>query len=268
MNKQVKTDKQGNITGRGIEWTDYTWNPVGGCQHGCKWNMPDGSTAICYAEGQVIRQQSEKFYPLGFEHHYWNPDRLAEPSKLKTPARIFMDSMSDLMGHWVPDEQIEAVLDVCRQTPQHTYQLLTKNAPRLKQFAFPANVWIGVSVPPSHMFGKPLSHDQQASMIGRTLGILSQLKTPVRWMSIEPLSWDVADYLESCYLANDWLPLEWVVIGAATNGNKIYQPDPAWVRRLLNILDLAFVPVFFKGNLRGNSGYKQWREEFPQDGAK
>jgi protein gp37 len=109
MNKQHKSPAR-----RGIEWTDYTWNPVGGCQHACRWQMPDGSVAVCYAE-TVAERLATSAYPHGFAHHYWRPEILQEPLKVKQPAKIFLDSMSDLMGGWVPDEQVEAVLDICRQ---------------------------------------------------------------------------------------------------------------------------------------------------------
>lgn len=45
-------NKQKTAKGRGIEWTDYTWNPVRGCQHGCRWTMPDGTIAKCYSVGR------------------------------------------------------------------------------------------------------------------------------------------------------------------------------------------------------------------------
>src|SRR5258708_28712194 len=125
MNKQNKGN--GHF---GIEWTDYTWNPVGGCQHGCRWHMPDGTIAECYAEN-VAERVSQTAYSKGFKYHYWRPQALEEPLKLKTPAKIFLHSMSDLMGHWVPAEHIEQVLDICRRADQHIFQLLTKNAPRL-----------------------------------------------------------------------------------------------------------------------------------------
>jgi protein gp37 len=243
-----------------IEWTDQTWNPVAGCQHGCRWNMPDGSTAICYAEA-VANGVAQAAYPQGFEHHYWHPGRLDEPLKLKTPSRIFLDSMSDLMGHWVPDGQVQAVLDTCAKAPWHTFQLLTKNAPRLVKFEFPPNVWVGVSAPPSVMFGKPLSYDQQVRMVVRQLEVFHELawRVPVCWMSIEPLSWDIADVL---WAHTETATPEWLVIGAASNGRRVYQPDPQWVK---NLLDYAGekTPVFFKGNLRGCPGTDPWREEFP-----
>ncbi|MDZ4763537.1 MAG: DUF5131 family protein [Chloroflexota bacterium] len=248
MNKQRKGESK-----RGIEWTDYTWNPVGGCLHGCRWNMPDGTLAVCYAE-VVAEKLATATYKEGFAHHYWRPEILDKPLELKKPARIFLDSMSDLMGHWVPADQIEQVLDVCRRASHHTFQLLTKNAPRLLDFDFPANVWVGVSAPPSIFKGKPLSQRQQERMVIRQMEILDQVKTAVRWMSIEPLSFDIAPLLVNS-------PLEWAVIGAASNGAKTYQPERVWVENVLRVLDAQRTGVFFKGNLAWDAA--AWREDFP-----
>ncbi|MCC6566631.1 MAG: DUF5131 family protein, partial [Chloroflexi bacterium] len=246
MNKQQKSAQR-----RGIEWTDYTWNPVGGCKHACRWEMPDGSIAICYAE-HVAERVAQAAYPHGFEHHYWRPELLEEPLKLKESAKIFLDSMSDLMGHWVPDEQIEQVLDIAREARQHSFQLLTKNAPRLLQFEFPPNVWVGVSAPPSFFMGRRLSEQQQARMVRRQIEVLRDVKAAVRWMSIEPLSFDIAPLLVDS-------DLQWAVIGAATNGPKSYQPRPEWVVNVLDVLDAQNTAVFFKGNIE----WSPWREEFP-----
>ena len=60
---------------KGIEWTrvhgrdGYTWNPTGGCMHGCTWRMPDGSVTECYAK--TIAERFTSSYSHGFEHHYW-----------------------------------------------------------------------------------------------------------------------------------------------------------------------------------------------------
>ena len=245
MNKQQKS-----ATKRGIEWTDYTWNPVKGCHHACRWTMPDGTVAECYAE--TIANKFTQIYPHGFEHHYWTPSVLDEPVKLKKPAKIFLDSMSDLMGKWVASEQIEAVLDVCRLAHWHNFQLLTKNAPRLERFSFPPNVWVGVSAPPTSMFGHELNLDQQKRIVARQVRALQTIDATVKWMSVEPLSFDIAPLLVDA-------PLDWVVIGAATNGFKTYQPEAEWVVNLLNVLDAKKIPVFFKGNL----SWDIWREEFP-----
>lgn len=252
MQAQVKEgmNKQETKNSRGIEWTDYTWNPVGGCKHECRWTMPDGSEAICYAE--AVANKFIKAYPLGFSYHYWNHTRLEEPLRLKKPAKIFLDSMSDLMGHWVPANQIEAVFDICRQAHWHTFQLLTKNPIRLYRFNIPPNVWAGFSTPPNFMFGNRLTFGQQQSKLKIDLLSIQRAKATTKWCSVEPLSWDVAPMFEDC-------GLDWVVVGAASNGAKKYQPDPAHVQNLLTVLDSQNIPVFFKGNLK----WAPWREEFP-----
>ncbi len=243
----------------GIEWTrvygrrGFTWNAIGGCLHDCKWEMPDGSIAECYAK-TIAEEKFKSAYPRGFESHYWRPHLLNEPLKEKEPAGIFLDSMADLMGHWTPVEQVNAVLDICRQASWHTFQLLTKNAPRLLQFDFAPNVWVGASVPPTFYLGKRLSQDQQLRMLKRTLDVLRQVTVPVRWMSIEPLSFDIAPHMKDC-------GLQWVVIGAASNGRKYYQPERAWVQHLLDVLDAQNIPVFFKGNLK----WQPWRAFFPDN---
>ena len=252
MNKQKKY-KNGQLVGRGIEWTDWTWNAVAGCQHGCRWQMPDGTVAICYAE--EVAKKFNRAYGQGFEHHYWHPQRLSEPLKVKDPAKIFLDSMSDLMGHWVPAEQIEAVLDVTRQASWHSFQLLTKNAPRLLKFDFPDNVWLGVSSPPDDMFGKRLARRSQERILHKSLQVLSEIKGRITWMSFEPRSWDVSPIVAQYPDA-----LRWAVIGAASNGPKKYQPERDHVQALLDALDAQGVAVFFKGNLE----WSPWREEFPQ----
>lgn len=250
MNKQFNP-KTGR---RGIEWCDYTWNSIGGCRHRCRWMMPDGSIAICYAEA-VANRVAQQAYPEGFEHHYWRPNMLNEPFLLKEPARIFLDSMADLMGNWVPSDQIHQVLDICWRASQHTFLLLTKNAPRLSAFKFPANVHIGISSPPDFMFGRALNRMQQYRMLERAFNILSRLtEVPVCWMSFEPLSQDYSQIV-----ADHPGVLQWSVIGAASNGRTYYQPDPDHVSRLLDVLDRQGVPVFFKGNL----DWSPWREELP-----
>lgn len=262
MNKQLKLDKSGKVVGRGIEWTDYTLNPVGGCFHGCKWLMPDGTLAECYADTTAKIMKSA--YQHGFEHHYWRPHMLKEPLGQATPSRIFIDSMSDLMGHWVPREQVEQVLEMCRKADWHTFQLLTKNAPNLVKFDLPNNLWAGVSAPPTFMHGKQLSPEQQASMVRRQLDILCELRHrghPVCWMSIEPLSFDITEvFIEWCDAAgHDDFPLRWAVIGAASNGPKYFQPAEMHTQKLHDFLIPKGVKIFHKGNLSWNPHL----EEFP-----
>lgn len=249
----------------GIEWTrivrtdgvdlpGYTWNPTGGCLHGCAWEMPDGSVTQCYAK-TVAEGVASAAYPGGFEQHYWRPEALEEPLKLKAPAGIFVGSMADLFGHWVPREQIEAVIDVMRRAEQHTFLTLSKYPNRLAEFAFPPNVWVGVSLPAGHR----MKAEGAARALRAYLGHMEKIAASVRFMSIEPLWFDAGTVFDEWSEDDESLPFEWAIVGAASKGRELYQPKPVWIDRLLWQMDLQQIPVFFKGNLR----WSPWRESFP-----
>lgn len=244
--------------GRAIEWTDYTVNPVGGCKHACRWEMPDGTVAICYAENVAERGPASRNYPYGFAHHYYRPHLTANPGRAKEPSFFFIDSMSDLFGSWVPDEHVRRVLDMARDSPQHTFQSLTKAPKRILKFldAIPPNLWVGISSAPDWFMGKKLTDEQKLRFLRSTIEVLRQVKAEsearVVWMSIEPLSWDIAPHMEDH-------GLDWAVIGAATNGPRKYQPVATYVSDVLKVLDRAGTPVFFKGNLQ----WEPRREDFP-----
>lgn len=249
---------------KGIEWTrirdadgtvrpGYTWNPTGGCFHGCTWRMPDGSITECYAK--TIAERFTRAYPQGFEHHYWRPHSLDAPLKVKEPSGIFVGSMADLFGHWALEEQINLVLDTMRQAQQHTFQTLSKFPIRLPGFTFPENVWVGVSLPAGHL----MSETGGARALKVYLRHMTRIDANVRFMSIEPLWFDVAPVFEEWLREVGDLPFEWAIIGAASNGRQVFQPDEGWTARLIEVLDAEGVPVFFKGNME----WGEWRDGFP-----
>lgn len=249
----------------GIEWTringrrGFTWNPTAGCLHGCTWRMPDGKIAECYAKTVAERISAQNF-TRGFEHHYWNPERLNEPLKLKDPAGVFVGSMADLFGHWTPATQIQQVIGVMKAADWHIFQTLSKNPHRLSEFnPYPANVWVGVSLPAGHL----MSAEGGARALLAYLHHMEEVEATVRFMSIEPLWFDVAPVFKEYLRSHTRLPFEWAIIGAASNGATIYQPDSAWVSRLMGLLDDANVPIFMKGNIRENPAVEHIRAEFP-----
>lgn len=272
MNKQAKF-KNGVLVGRGIEWTDYTWNPIAGCFHACQWSMPDGSIANCYAE-DVADRVAQKAYPNGFEFDYWHPEILREPISQKTPSKIFVGSMADVFGHCVEKDRILQVLEICDKAPQHTFQFLTKNPKRVWDFVgvIPENCWIGASTPPDFMWNKPLKQAQKERLFETTLNTLSGLKSTgiTTWISAEPLSHDWSRLL-SMFVQSDRedysksvLGIDWIVIGAASNGKAYYPPLEQDVRRMMMVCEQWSVPMFFKGNLKSLKwAAENWREEFP-----
>lgn len=262
MNKQGKL-VNGKVI-NGIEWTKtilpdgterqgYSWNPIAGCFHGCRWSMPDGKIAKCYAE-TTAENIAGSFYTKGFEYHYWSPEKLIEPLRVAQPAKIFTVSMGDLFGRWVSEKEINEVLEICRRAHWHTFQFLTKNTPRLLQFEFPKNCWVGFSTPPDFMFGRELTRFQKDKILDKALETMEQVNASVRWVSIEPLSWDCADIFRK------HVPLDWAVIGAASDGPTYHQPEPEYLTKLLSYFDQNNVPIFMKGNLK----WSDWREQFPQ----
>lgn len=264
MNKQNKGNGK-----RGIEWCDWTSNPIRGCLHGCSWTMPDGTVANCYAE-DVADRVAQKAYPKGFEHHYWNPDELKLWGKIPAGDKVFVGSMADVFGHWVPAHQIELVLEHAAMRPDVTFQFLTKNPKRVLDFMFkiPRNCWIGASTPPSFMWNNELDDHRRMRLMATTLGVLSQLREAgiTTWVSAEPLNVDLGFVLWSNMVnyPDEPYPIDWIVVGAASNGAKYYPPDEKLLTNLLRVLDSNKTPVFFKGNLRSLKWAAQnWREDFP-----
>lgn len=255
--------------GRGIEWCSETRNATGGCLHDCRWQMPNGEVAICYAKELAESGVAKAGYPHGFEHHYFRPGALKQLAAGRDPELIFCDSMSDLFAANVPEEHVCAVLETMATAPHHTYQSLTKAAPQLLKYTdrMPRNLWVGVSSPPDWFMGKRLSRDQQKAMLRRSLEVLAEVKARtgnIVWMSAEPVSWDLLEVMDERH------PLDWIVIGAASSGPRYFQPDPQHVARLLELMDATKTPVFFKGNLKptfandlGSQALNRWREDFP-----
>ena len=64
-----------------------------------------------------------------------HPSSLDVPRRWGAPRLVFVNSMSDLFHDDVPLDFIKQVFEVICETPQHTYQVLTKRAQRLSRVA-------------------------------------------------------------------------------------------------------------------------------------
>ena len=264
LNAQLSKRSDGSIN-PGIGWTHaafglgsgYTANPFKGCHHGCEWRMPNGDMAICYAKtiAESLHTKNPALYPDGFEVSEFDPDVLKAILKRKQSSGIFVDSMSDFLAKEHTDDQVQQCLSAFSDAYWHRFMILTKNIGRLTKFSYPQNCWVGASVPPTMMYGKELSPEQQAAYMRKALTSLSEINAPVRWLSAEPLSFDISPYLWEMYLntpSDRWI--NWAVIGAAssvspTGKRLLFQPNPVWVHSALEVLDAMGCPVFFKENL-------------------
>lgn len=153
---------------------------------------------------------------------------------------IFVNSMSDLFHARVPVEFVQQVFAVIRDTPQHTYQLLTKRALRARRLAgrleWPPNLWMGVSV-------------ENADVLHR-VDDLRQLPAAVRFLSCEPL----LGPLDGINLDG----IGWVIAGGES-GRDARPVNVDWIRTLRDSSTAAGVPFFFKqwGGRTSKSGGRE-----------
>ncbi len=118
-----------------IQWTDATWNPTTGCDKvspGCDncyaLTLAKRLKAMGQAKYQTDGDPRTSGPGFGVAMH---PDALDTPLRWRTPRKVFVNSMSDLFHPRVTDEFIARVWQVMGAAPQHTYQILTKRAPRM-----------------------------------------------------------------------------------------------------------------------------------------
>ncbi len=205
-----------------IEWTEMTWNPTTGCNKisaGCKY---------CYAEVMTRRLEAmgiEK-YKDGFAVRT-HEDSLRTPYDWKKPKVVFVNSMSDLFHPEVPFEFIQKVFAVMNDTPQHTYQVLTKRAERLYELHhklnWTNNIWMGVSV-------------EDARVVER-IDYLRDTDAKVKFLSCEPL----IGALPNMNLTN----IDWAIVGGES-GRKARPMDEAWVWDIKQQCEEQKVAFFFK----------------------
>jgi protein gp37 len=214
-----------------IEWTEVTWNPVTGCDRvsaGC-----DNCYALALAKRLkamgVARYQSDgdprtSGPGFGVSPH---PEALCEPYGWRSPRVVFVNSMSDLFHARVPLAFVQDVFDVIADTPQHTYQILTKRSLRLRRLAehlrWPPNLWMGVSV-------------EDARVLWR-VDHLRQVPAAVRFLSCEPMLGPLDEI--------DLGGIGWVIAGGES-GPKYRPMHLEWARGLRDACQRAEVPFFFK----------------------
>jgi len=241
-----------------IDWCDSTWNPVTGCLHKCEYCYARGiSNRFGGTDSEVFDEECRQSarhelpeplmlrgkkapYPYGFAPtlHRYRMDNY----QAKKGRNIFVCSMADLFGDWVPDEWIQEVFKACEAAPQHSYMFLTKNpwryADLCRKGMLPTggNMWYGYS------------HTGQNT------------ETPGWWndkynvfISGEPLLGDAVPTLA-----------KWVIIGAETGNrkNKVV-PERNWIEDIVSDCQSKHIPVFLKTSLMGIWG-DDLVQEFPE----
>lgn len=264
-----------------IDWCDSTWNPITGCLHGCEYCY---ARKMAYRFGSVVFESNTEngyecdLYEGTFENHVLNYPalrewksgrttkapypfcfdptfhryRLDEPQHWKKPGTIFVCSMGDMFGNWVPDEWITEVFRACDAAPRHRYMFLTKNPKRYAELRAkgiqpPANSWIGTSV----------TTDAEAKE--QTFALSECWNVNANWfVSVEPLLEPM-----SSEALEDLGAMQWVIIGAETGNskNKVI-PERKWVDEIVDACAKVGTPLFMKDSLRELMG-DDFKQKFP-----
>jgi len=122
-----------------IEWCDDTWNPVTGCSvvsPGCTncYAMRLAGTRMKHHPSRAGLTDDTKAGPVWNGRVTFNEDWLDLPLRWKKPRRIFVAAHGDLFHEAVPDEWIDRVFAVMALAPQHSFQVLTKRAARMRRY--------------------------------------------------------------------------------------------------------------------------------------
>ncbi|MGX7823547.1 DUF5131 family protein [Actinokineospora sp. 24-640] len=226
-----------------IEWTEVTWNPTTGCDRisaGC-----DNCYALALAK-RLKAMGTEKYQTDGDPRTSGpgfgvalHPDTLDQPYHWRSPRVVFVNSMSDLFHAKVPLTFVRQVFQVMANTPQHTYQVLTKRSARLRKLAgkldWPPNVWMGVSV-------------EDSTKVSR-VDDLREVPAAVRFLSCEPLLGPLPNL--------NLNGIAWVITGGESGPNA--RPvDSAWVREIRDACLNSEVAFF----------HKQWGGRTPKAGGR
>jgi protein gp37 len=244
-----------------IEWTDATWNPFRGFNEN-RWMCRKVSPGCdqCYASrlnqrfgGRAYPTEAEvNADPAGWRGARLDEKALSQPLHWRQPRMIFVCSMTDLFGEWVPDEWIDRVFSVMALSPQHTYQVLTKRPKRMAgvidrlgigygrhplyadEWPLP-NVWLGTSIELDRYAWRASS--------------LRAAPAAVRFISAEPL----LGPLPSLNLDG----ISWLITGGESG--RGHRPcDEDWVRDLRDHCQSAGVAFF----------HKQWGGLTPKAGGR
>ena len=216
---------------KSIGWAEETWNPYTGCNRGCPY---------CYARD--MHHRFEKLWKYDFTPQV-HLDRFDEPFRWVKPRRVFVGSMGEIFA--LSDYHVWNLLEIMDLNEQHQFLVLTKMSERIKDFQYPPNVWLGVTVTGSQ--------DEY-----RILDLL-QSKARIKYVSFEPLLYNCRNDLDLC-------GINWVIIGGCRRINypkpfPKFVPPREWVEPIITEARRVGAAVFLKDNLEWNQPIREWPEE-------
>jgi protein gp37 len=250
----------------GIAWTDRTWSPVRGCSRvsaGCdncyamrqahRFNTPSerspyhGLTTI--RRGKVDWAGVARFIP----------EQLGAPLRWRKPARVFVNSMSDLFHPSLSNEEIAAVFGVMAACPQHTFQVLTKQPKRAAEWFD----WIGGAG-----WAERRCHSEAAKVTGRAIPHPPDCTWPLPNVHLgvsaeNQKTWDERrSFVHGCQAAVHFasmepllgpirlrgtgaIHLDWVIVGGES-GAGARPCELGWIKGIVEQCEENAIPCFVK----------------------
>ena len=260
-----------------IEWCDYTFNLITGCFHGCDYcyarqmtrrfsgearrnisrkgeyktvTLPGGKTGYILEKPMANDDGVDIPYPFDFEPtlHLHRRERL---DNLKGTHKVFVGSMADVFGEWVPEEWIMEVFSVCEEHPLNNYLFLTKNPTRYLELSEKGLLPQGEN----YWYGSTITDEETEFFVSSKHNTFISIEPILKPFKTIPQLGEF-DGIRS---------IDWVIVGAETGNRKgKVIPELSWIQNIAQRADIAGVPVFMKDSLIPIVGEKNMRREYPE----
>jgi DNA repair photolyase len=204
-----------------------TCNPLGGeCKHRCTY---------CWATSFKNRYER-------LQIKYGGEPRIVQKElnrvhKFSKEDYVFICTMTDLFGNWVPDKLIDLILSYIKESPA-TFLLLTKNPARYKNFNIPHNCVCGATIESDcdHLvsLGAPKVSDRLQAM--------EELTFLHKVISVEPIMRFSSDFAKAIIRIKP----EIVAVGYDNYNNGLDEPSMAETELLIKELENNGIKVYRK----------------------
>ncbi len=251
---QEITWKEGECMNK--DFWNMSWNPVWGCLNTCPYcyarriakryaaQIAEKEVIYLLQFGQLnvneciaeLTKQLESFKPIWLESNYVRKFP-------KKPSIIFVNSMSD-PAYW-EESWYKRIVKRIAENMQHTFVVLTKLPVTYKEYIFPHNTILGVTINTYY------DYRNHAVQIDNMQDFKNKLL-----LSIEPIqntfSYRFIEMVEEKF--------DWIHVGQESGNRK--DRIKATREMIQPFFDLD-IPVFMKNNLDGIIPGRKLRKEFP-----